>query len=234
MKFKSSYLQPALSESGDKEAESAAAAPARNGFPAAAAATPPPPPQGSPALLAYRYPEAFTVDLENGCVRFGFRCLIPGSEGAGTQFLYFDTMQEDDGLTYTPVYEKEPLYQPAQEGEWLTYTLANEEEPLDQPSEEESESDQFPEFEEDPVLEPFSFSPPELFYGTFVPSAFTSFVGDDPSNSLSSSSHPSSPASTSAAPEATPPYTTPAAGAEGKIWTSSKQLEEEGNVWIML
>ena len=89
MKFKSSYLQPALSESGDKEAESAAAAPARNGFPAAA--TTPPPPQGSPALLAYRYPEAFTVDLENGCVRFGFRCLIPGSEGAGTQFLYFDT-----------------------------------------------------------------------------------------------------------------------------------------------
>ena len=80
MKFKSSYLQPA-------------AAPARNGFPVAAAATPPPPPQGSPApaLLAYRYPEAFTVDLENGCVRFGFRCLIPGSEGAGTQFLYFDT-----------------------------------------------------------------------------------------------------------------------------------------------
>ena len=94
MKFKSSYLQPALSESGDKEAESAAAASARNGFPvAAAAATPPPPPQVSPApaLLAYRYPEAFTVDLENGCVRFGFRCLIPGSEGAGTQFLYFDT-----------------------------------------------------------------------------------------------------------------------------------------------
>ena len=94
MKFKSRYLQPVLSEGDEKEAETAGgAAPARNGFPvAAAAADATPLPQGPPtATLAYRYPEAFTVDLENGCVRFGFRCLIPGSEGAGTQFLYFDT-----------------------------------------------------------------------------------------------------------------------------------------------
>ena len=86
MKFKSRYLQPVLSEGDEKEA--------RNGFPVAAAgaAAATPPPQGPPtATLAYRYPEAFTVDLENGCVRFGFRCLIPGSEGAGTEFLYFDT-----------------------------------------------------------------------------------------------------------------------------------------------
>ena len=41
---------------------------------------------------AYSYSsEAFTVDLENGCVRFGFTCLIPGNEGRGTQFLFFDT-----------------------------------------------------------------------------------------------------------------------------------------------
>ena len=87
MKFKSRYLQPVLSEGDEKEAEGAA--PARNGLPVYAAM---PPPRGSPtATLAYRYPEAFTVDLENGCVRFGFRCLIPGSEGAGTEFLYFDT-----------------------------------------------------------------------------------------------------------------------------------------------
>ena len=86
MKFKSRYLQPvkaSSSEGGGKEA-----AEERNGFhstperDSAADARPP---------LAYRYPEAFTVDLENGCVRFGFRCLIPGSEGAGTEFLYFDT-----------------------------------------------------------------------------------------------------------------------------------------------
>ena len=86
MKFKSRYLQPVLSESGGKEADSANGS-ARNGFPVAAAT---PPRQDCPTL-AYRYPEAFTVDLENGCVRFGFRCLIPGSEGAGTEFLYFDT-----------------------------------------------------------------------------------------------------------------------------------------------
>ena len=87
MKFKSRYLQPVVSEVGGKEADSAASA-ASNGFHVAAAATPPR--QDCPTL-AYRYPEAFTVDLENGCVRFGFRCLIPGSEGAGTEFLYFDT-----------------------------------------------------------------------------------------------------------------------------------------------
>ena len=39
---------------------------------------------------AYHYPETFYVDLENGCVRFGFECLIPGSQGKGTQFLFFD------------------------------------------------------------------------------------------------------------------------------------------------
>ena len=92
MKFKSRYLQPvktSSSEGGGKEAEE------RNGF--HAAGTPPPPPRRESATaaagppLAYRYPEAFTVDLENGCVRFGFRCLISGSEGAGTEFLYFDT-----------------------------------------------------------------------------------------------------------------------------------------------
>ena len=88
MKFKSRYLQPvktSSSEEGGKEA-----AEERNGFHHAGT---PPPERDSAAQppLAYRYPEAFTVDLENGCVRFGFRCLIPGSEGAGTEFLYFDT-----------------------------------------------------------------------------------------------------------------------------------------------
>ena len=86
MKFKSRYLQPVKtsSESGKEAAEE------RNGF---HAGTPPPQRESTTAgfPLAYRYPEAFTVDLENGCVRFGFRCLIPGSEGAGTEFLYFDT-----------------------------------------------------------------------------------------------------------------------------------------------
>ena len=88
MKFKSRYLQPvktSSSEEGGKEA-----AEERNGF--HSTATPPPERDSAgPLALAYRYPEAFTVDLENGCVRFGFRCLIPGSEGAGTEFLYFDT-----------------------------------------------------------------------------------------------------------------------------------------------
>ena len=73
MKFKSRYLQPVVSAVGGKEADSAASA-ASNGFHVAAAATPPR--QDCPTL-AYRYPEAFTVDLENGCVRFGFRCLKP-------------------------------------------------------------------------------------------------------------------------------------------------------------
>ena len=87
MKFKSRYLHPVKAsscEGGGKEAEE------RNGFHSTAT---PPPERDSAAgpPLAYRYPEAFTVDLENGCVRFGFRCLIPGSEGAGTEFLYFDT-----------------------------------------------------------------------------------------------------------------------------------------------
>ena len=83
MKFKSRYLQHVkTSEGGEREADE------RNGF--NESKTQPPTDSGA-AGLAYRYPEAFTVDLENGCVRFGFRCLIPGSEGAGTQFLYFDT-----------------------------------------------------------------------------------------------------------------------------------------------
>ena len=42
-------------------------------------------------IPAYRFRDAFVSDLENGCVRFGFHCLIPGSIGKGTQFVYFDT-----------------------------------------------------------------------------------------------------------------------------------------------
>ena len=85
MKFKSRYLQPVQASSSEGVGKEAAEE--RNGFHS-------PPERDSaarPGPLAYRYPEAFTVDLENGCVRFGFRCLIPGSEGAGTEFLYFDT-----------------------------------------------------------------------------------------------------------------------------------------------
>ena len=41
-------------------------------------------------LLTYRYLDFFCVDLENSCVQFGFSCLIPGSEGRGTEFLHFD------------------------------------------------------------------------------------------------------------------------------------------------
>ena len=86
MKFKSRYLQPVKATSseggvGKEDAEE------RNGFHATSESAA----HAQSLALAYRYPEAFTVDLENGCVRFGFRCLIPGSEGAGTEFLYFDT-----------------------------------------------------------------------------------------------------------------------------------------------
>jgi hypothetical protein len=41
-------------------------------------------------LPTYRYLDFFCVDLENSCVRFGFHCLIPGSEGKGTELLHFD------------------------------------------------------------------------------------------------------------------------------------------------
>ena len=41
-------------------------------------------------LPTYYYLDFFCVDLEDSCVRFGFRCLIPDSEGKGTQFLHFD------------------------------------------------------------------------------------------------------------------------------------------------
>ena len=41
-------------------------------------------------LPTYSYLDFFCVDLENSCVRFGFHCLIPGSEGKGTELLHFD------------------------------------------------------------------------------------------------------------------------------------------------
>jgi hypothetical protein len=41
-------------------------------------------------LPTYRYLDYFSMDLENSCVSFGFYCLIPGSEGKGTEFLHFD------------------------------------------------------------------------------------------------------------------------------------------------
>ena len=41
-------------------------------------------------LPTYRYLDFFCVDLEHCCVRFGFNCLIPDSEGSGTEFLHFD------------------------------------------------------------------------------------------------------------------------------------------------
>ena len=41
-------------------------------------------------LPTYNYDDFFYVDLENMCVRFGFICLIPGSEGRGTMVLYFN------------------------------------------------------------------------------------------------------------------------------------------------
>ena len=40
--------------------------------------------------VCYRYLDSFTVDVANGCVRFGFECIIRHSGGAGTQFVYFD------------------------------------------------------------------------------------------------------------------------------------------------
>ena len=42
------------------------------------------------SLPTYRYLDYFSVDLENSCVRFGFHCIIPGSEGKGTEFMHFD------------------------------------------------------------------------------------------------------------------------------------------------
>ena len=40
--------------------------------------------------VAYRFMDSFTVDLANCCVRLGFDCRIAGSEGTGTQFIYYD------------------------------------------------------------------------------------------------------------------------------------------------
>ena len=53
-------------------------------------------------LPTYRYLDFFCVDLENSCVRFGFHCLIPGSEGKGTELLHFDEV--------TPTYCRQVLY----------------------------------------------------------------------------------------------------------------------------
>ena len=53
-------------------------------------------------LPTYRYLDFFCVDLENSCVRFGFHCLIPGSEGKGTELLHFDEV--------TPTYCTQVLY----------------------------------------------------------------------------------------------------------------------------
>ena len=46
--------------------------------------------QAASQSVCYRYLDAFHVDLKNGCVRFGFECMIPGSTGNGTQFLFLN------------------------------------------------------------------------------------------------------------------------------------------------
>jgi hypothetical protein len=74
MRFKCRYLQPVIAtreNGGDGEDD---------GFQIDSTDCP----------VAYRYSDSFSVDLENGCAKFGFKCLIKGSEGAGTQFLYFE------------------------------------------------------------------------------------------------------------------------------------------------